>query len=210
MAIPFMRKKPEDDLMEMPPEFPPLQQGMQGQQLRDLTNRGFGSPDILSGAEAAGMRPAGPVFARPGPAPVGLGVGTPAGMPAPPSFTPPRARPVIEEIEEVAEAVVSEKWQKFSKEVEDMKHAQDDISSSIGGMQERMNNLEKKMDMVIREVLGKVDEYGKSISDVGTELKAMQKVFGTMVPAMTENVKELQELVGTAKEKGIQRKRRRK
>jgi uncharacterized protein YoxC len=132
-------------------------------------------------------------------------------MPPAPVFrpAPAPARLTTEEIQEIAEAIIAEKWQKVGKEIDEMKKTQDDISASLGGMQERMSNLEKKMDMVIQEILGKVDEYGKGIADVGTELKAMQKVFGTVMPTFTENIKDLQEVVGKAKEQGIKRKRKR-
>ncbi len=48
-----------------------------------------------------------------------------------------------------------------------------------------------------------MDEYSKGISDVSTELKAMQKIFQTVMPQFTANIKELQALVEKKrKEKG--------
>ncbi len=207
MAL-FKRKEPEA-LPEMPtdfgdlpeiPELPPISPSISRPQMRDLTTRGFTSADVLAGMQASQMRPAGPPqqFQQLPP------------IPSPPVFRP-SAPPVTErrtttaEIEEIAEAIIAERWQKFSRDFDEVKRAQEDISSTISGMQERISNVEKKMDMVIQEVLGKVEEYGKGISDVGIELKAMQKVFGTVLPSFTENIKELQELVGEAKEKGIRK-----
>ena len=182
------------------PELPPLSPSMSQQQIRDLTSRGFTSADVLAGMQASQMRPAYPVMQQPQLPPI----------PAPPTFRP-SAQPAYptktttEEIEEIAEAIIAERWQKFSRDFDEIKRAQDDIASTISGMQEKIMNVEKRMDMVIQEILGKVEDYGKGISDVGVELKAMQKVFGTTLPAFTENIKELQELVGTAKEKGIRK-----
>ena len=212
MAIPFLRKRedePQDFLGGFPqiPAAPPIN----APQFRDLTGRGFESTEALATAQGAGMRPAGPVFPRPG-MPVGqqfIPASLPQGMPSAPVFRPaPSAKTITAEIEEIAEAVVSEKWEKVSKELDDMKRGHDDLSSTVNGMQERMSNLEKKMDMVIQQVLGKVEEYGRGISDVSTELKAMQKVFGTMMPTMTDNIKDLQELVDKAKTKGLKKRRR--
>lgn len=208
-------KKKEEAFPEMPmnelglsaippvPELPPFSQPMTQQQMRDLTTKGFTSADVLAGMQASQMRPASPVAMQQLPP-----------IPAPPAFRPSSAptyptKTTTEEIEEIAEAIIAERWQKFSRDFDEIKRTQDDIASTISGMQEKITNLEKRMDMVIQEILGKVEEYGKGISDVGTELKAMQKVFGTVLPSFTENVKELQDLVGTAKEKGIRKKRRR-
>jgi len=77
----------------------------------------------------------------------------------------------------------------------------------LSNLSDRMTKLEMKLDAVQQAILGKVDEYGKNISDVGTELKAMQRVFGTVMPTFTENVKDLRELVDTAKVKGFKKKR---
>lgn len=203
-------KKKEEAFPEMPlnelglpaiPELPPISPSMTQQQIRDLTTKGFTSADVLAGMQSAQMRPAYPVMQLPP-------------IPAAPAFRPAAApayptKTTTEEIEEIAEAIIAERWQKFSREFDEIKRTQDDISSTISGMQEKITNLEKRMDMVIQEILGKVEEYGKGISDVGTELKAMQRVFGTVLPSFTENVKELQELVGTAKEKGIKKRRKR-
>jgi hypothetical protein len=68
-----------------------------------------------------------------------------------------------------------------------------------------MTALEKKMDMVIQQVLGKVEEYGKGVADVGVELKAMQKMFNTIMPTFTENIKELQEIVEKVKSEGFKK-----
>jgi uncharacterized protein YoxC len=208
----FFKKKEFEALPEMPadlgglppiPELPSFSQAMTQPQLRDLTTRGYPSTDVLAGMQAAPMRSAS--------APAQTWSQLPP-IPAPPSFRPTSqpsfmAKPATEEIEEIAEAIISERWQKISKDFDELKRSQEDLSSAISGVQERITSVEKKMDMVIQEILGKVEEYGKGISDVGTELKAMQRVFGTVMPTFTENIKELQEMVGEAKEKGFKKRK---
>ena len=43
-------------------------------------------------------------------------------------------------------------------------------------------------------VLGKLEEYDERMQDVGTELKAVGRVFKDVVPEFVENVKELRSL----------------
>ncbi|MEM4713981.1 MAG: hypothetical protein QXQ79_00335 [Candidatus Nanoarchaeia archaeon] len=157
--------------------------------------------------EEQGLRPAQPVF--PLPAPVSLAppqIPLPESMPKPPPFRPESPKPLSEEIEEIAEAIIAERWQKLTKELDEIKKIQEEFSASLSGLTERLGILEKRMDTVIQQVLGKVEEYGKGISDVGVELKALQKMFNTLMPTFTENIKELQELVEKAKEKGFRKK----
>jgi hypothetical protein len=223
MAL-FKRK---ENIPEMPPELafpdlppvpdlPPLSPNITQPQVRNLTASGYPSSDILQGMQQAipPMRPAGPPMQQLQPIPSAPRFRMP--LPPPPmppaSMAPPapQAKLSTEDIQEIAEAIISEKWEKSEKEIDEIKRSQEDSSATISGMQERITNVEKKMDMVIQEVLGKVEEYGRGIADVGTELKAMQKVFGTVMPAFTENIKDLQDLVGEAKETGFKKKSRRK
>ena len=44
-------------------------------------------------------------------------------------------------------------------------------------------------------MIGKVDEYNKSLGDVNVEIQAMGKVFQKLIPEFTENVKKLSETV---------------
>ena len=45
--------------------------------------------------------------------------------------------------------------------------------------------------MLHEAVLGKLDDYDSRMRDVGTELKAVGKVFKDVIPTFVDNVKEL-------------------
>ena len=47
----------------------------------------------------------------------------------------------------------------------------------------------------------KVSEYDKNITDVGIEIKAMEKVFEKVLPSLTENVNKLDRLAKSSKPK---------
>jgi len=218
MAFDFFRKKAPADmsLPEMPPQLenlpempplpseleappmPPVDQmrasGMSSRDIvRDLTSRGYSANDIMAGFQTPQSSPA--VY--------------PGGMSMPPAPSPPQRfapiKPSTEEMQEIAEKIVEEKWKGSVKEIDSIKKWKDETETNLSNLSDRMTKLEMKMDSVEQAILGKVDEYGKSISDVGTELKAMQRVFQNTMPAFTENIKELQGLVEESKEK---RKRR--
>jgi len=124
------------------------------------------------------------------------------GLPPPPA--PPmgvrREEPGVtlltEDLEEISEAIIQEKWTTFTKEWDAMMGWKERIDDTVVELRTTLDSIEKKMDSIERAVLGKVEEYSKSIGDVRTELKAMQKVFGDVMPAFTENVKKLSDLAG--------------
>jgi len=205
MAFDFLRRKEGAEIppQMMPlPELPPLDQNQMGPPpvnemrssgmssrdvVRDLTGRGYPSTDILAGFQ---MPNSGPIPQPELPMP-------PAPSPSPRFFS----RPSTEEVQEVAEKIVEEKWRIAEREIDSVKKWRDDFETNLSNLSDRMTKLEMKMDSVEQAILGKVEEYGKGISDVGTELKAMQKVFATTMPTFTENIKELQGLVEETKEK---------
>jgi hypothetical protein len=206
----FFKKRREEP--EIPPQFdisgelPPLPdfgappigemraKGMQPREIvRDLTAKGYPSTDIATGMEMSSQSPA----FYPSSAPMG--------MPSPPT-PPPRPTPIripIEDIERVSEAIISEKWKDVAKDIDDVKKWRDETDMTLSNLSDRMTKLEMKLESVEQAILGKVEEYGKSITDVGTELKAMQRVFQTVMPTFTENIKDLRDLVDTAKLKGF-------
>ena len=65
-----------------------------------------------------------------------------------------------------------------------------------------MNDLEKlKEDFktLHQGVLGKLEDYDHRMQDVGTELKAVGKVFKDVIPEFVDNVKELKDITRGAK-----------
>ena len=47
--------------------------------------------------------------------------------------------------------------------------------------------------------MGKISQYDSNITDVGTEIKAMEKVFQKILPNLTENVNKLDRMTKSSK-----------
>ena len=69
----------------------------------------------------------------------------------------------------------------------------------ISSLETQMDNLKESFDQLHKAVIGKVSEYDKHILDVGTEIKAMEKVFSKVLPTFTENVHELSRITERVK-----------
>ncbi len=106
-----------------------------------------------------------------------------------------------EKIEEVAEAIIEEKWEELSKGVQKIIEWKNQTESRLGKMQGELRALKKSFDDLHKGVLGKLSEYDKGVRDVGTDIKAMEGVFKKIIPTFTENVSELSRISKTLKSK---------
>ena len=56
-------------------------------------------------------------------------------------------------------------------------------------------NLKERFESLHKGVLGKITEYDQNLTNVGTEIKAMEKVFQNILPTFTENVNKLERVM---------------
>lgn len=159
-----------------------------------LRERGYPSTDILAGMQV--QQP----------------FGFPQLPPIPPA-PPPPLKPVMgpskedvvtlltEDIQEIAETIIEEKWSQQRKDFAKLEKWKEDVDEKLVHLEESAIALQQRMDGLEKAIFGKIEEYGKGISDVSTELKAMQRVFSTVMPQFTTNIKELQALLEGAKKK---------
>jgi prefoldin subunit 5 len=104
-----------------------------------------------------------------------------------------------ERIEEMAEAIIDEKWEELVKSINKIIEWKEKMDGSINKIQQEITDMKENFDRLHSSVVGKIDEYDKNIVNVGTEVKAMEKVFEKALPAFTENVGELRRIVKSAK-----------
>ena len=150
------------------------------------TNSSLDSPSPLSAPSASPSLPTPP-------------------LPSPPSFTPPthESSPhlsgsqelLTEDIEKIAESIIDEKWEKVKGELDDLKTWKVDLDTQVKGFKSQLDTLGKRVDDAQNAMLGKVEEYNKSLGGVNVEIQAMGKVFEKIIPQFTENVNKLSELV---------------
>ncbi|MBW2974382.1 hypothetical protein KY366_01570 [Candidatus Woesearchaeota archaeon] len=172
MALFGKKKEAMEDMppdMGMPPGQPPFpsqdQYGSQGY------DQGYGYPDApeqYPDQYAQGMPP------------------DQQGMAPPPSPQEDR-----ESIEEIAEAIVEEKWKEKEKEIKKIINWKDEVTSKLAQLQQQITDLKGSFDSLHQGMLGKISEYDENLTNVGTEIKAMEKVFSKVLPSLTESVNKL-------------------
>ena len=118
----------------------------------------------------------------------------PPGGPPPPPYPGPSSAPPAEAaagIEETVESIVEEKWKEVSDALGKLNEWRESTDTKINKIQQSMNDLKSDMDNLHKAIVAKIGEYDQNILNVGTEIKAMEKVFSKVLPAFTENVNEL-------------------
>lgn len=102
-------------------------------------------------------------------------------------------------LEEIAESIIDEKWEDLLSEVRKIIEWKDRIEEKQTKLMNDLQHLKEDFATLHQGVLGKLQDYDDRMADVGTELKAVGKVFKDVVPEFVENVKELSSITGKMK-----------
>ena len=102
-------------------------------------------------------------------------------------------------IEEIAEAIIDEKWEEMLENLKKIAEWKATTETRLSAMEQEIKDLKEAYKDLHSGVLGKVKEYDKNITDVGTEIKAMSKVFEKITPVLSQNVNDLSRIAETMK-----------
>lgn len=204
----FGKKKKEEPLDVMPAPEPQQQspveqvlmmkqQGYTNNQIvQTLQSQGYGTNDVYDAINRANLS-----MAQPAPQPE-------TGMPEYgqsyeqpyeqqyQSFQEPkevRPTPTMDEerMQEVAEAIIDEKWNELVKDIRKVIEWKNKSEDRIAKLEQQLLDLRVGMDSLTKSIMSKISSYDQNIVDVGTEIKAMEKVFQKVLPTLTESVNKL-------------------
>jgi hypothetical protein len=106
-----------------------------------------------------------------------------------------------EAIEEVAEAIIDEKWNELLKDINKISEWNSKTETRLTRIEQDIVNLRGSFESLQKAILGKITEYDQNLVNVGTEIKAMEKVFEKILPTFTDNVQKLTRLADSVKDK---------
>jgi hypothetical protein len=116
-------------------------------------------------------------------------------QPSTPTFAPePAGRANYEMMEEMAESIVSEKWEDMVRNVGDLRLWKEKVETDLAGIKQEVLRTQSRFENLQKAVLGKVSEYSQGITDLNSEIKAMEKVFEKILGPLTKNVKDLEKV----------------
>lgn len=207
----IFKKKRKDEPPEMSmtsdfPVSPPA--GLPVEQVSYMKSQGMVNEEIISSLQAQGYTPkqiynaiaqfeAGPPATPTGPGAfpeMTMGPRGQEGIPETASFGKPGAG-----FEEVAETIIEEKWADLTKELTKFSEWKETTDSRLDRIEQSVVDLKSDIDNLHKAIVSKIGEYDKNLLDVGTEIKAMEKVFQKVLPELTSSVQELGRITKTAK-----------
>ena len=104
-----------------------------------------------------------------------------------------------EQIEEMAEAIIDEKWKEFEGDIKIIIDWKEKTEARVNQIEQRVKDLASGLDSLHKSLVGKISQYDRNIMDVGVEIKAMEKVFQKILPSLTENVNKLDRMTKSSK-----------
>jgi len=115
------------------------------------------------------------------------------------NFPPPPQDDIgSDEVEQLIEAIIEEKWNEIRKNIDKILTWKEQTDNRLTQLTQQHKDLKEQFDKVHNAVLGKVGEYDKNIKEVGAQLQAMEKLFSDVLPKFTENVHALDRLTQRA------------
>ena len=100
-------------------------------------------------------------------------------------------REAEEFIQEVAESIINEKWERVNEEFGDLSVWKERVTSDVTAIKQEILRIENRMDNLQNTVIGRINEYDSHITGVGTEVKALEEVLKNILKPLSTNIKEL-------------------
>lgn len=116
-------------------------------------------------------------------------------------YTPQAPSLSSEDVQELIESIIEDRWQQVVVSVGDISLWKSQVDDDLSAIKQEILRVEDRMTRLQASLIGRVDEYGKSISKVGSEVEALERVFQKIMDPLTSNIKELNRITQDLKKK---------
>ena len=93
-------------------------------------------------------------------------------------------------------------WNDLLKDINKIVEWKNTMDANMRALEQRQADIKQNFDNLQKAILSKINDYDQNIMTVGSELKALEKVFQKLLPTFTENVNELSRAVKDLKKPG--------
>ena len=103
-------------------------------------------------------------------------------------------------IEATVDALIEEKWSELVKTLDEVNKWKDELTNKMLELETKIQDLKENFKNLQDSVIGKIGEYDDHLVKIGSNVKAIEKVFQKIIPLFVENVNELDRIVEKLKQ----------
>lgn len=111
------------------------------------------------------------------------------------SASMPHATLDEDRIHEITEAIVNERWEELMSHLGNIPVWKERVNNEIIAIKQEILRVSGRFDNLQTAILGQVKEYDKSVKDIHSEMKALEKVLEKIMEPLVYNIKELNSIV---------------
>jgi DNA-binding transcriptional MerR regulator len=200
----FKKKTPEAPAYPMPAGMPaeamapPMPSEVPIAQVVSMQTQGLSNNQIIQSLQRQGFAPT-QIYDALAQAEAKKSIEPMEGPTETPAMQKTERAPTHPESEAIVEQIIEEKWHELQKDLGKVTEWKDTMTSRLDKMEQSMTDVKADLDGLHKAIVARIGEYDKTLMDVGTEVKAMEKVFQKVLPELTGNIQELSRITKTVK-----------
>jgi hypothetical protein len=102
---------------------------------------------------------------------------------------------IINELQRVIEEIIEEKWSGVEDKLNALEVWKAKLEGNISESNNRIAALNQRLDSISKGIFDKTESYQGTMEDVNTQMEAVEKLMGKLVPSLAEEIKELRDVV---------------
>ncbi|AJF62393.1 MAG: hypothetical protein QT11_C0001G0244 [archaeon GW2011_AR20] len=105
------------------------------------------------------------------------------------------------QIQEIVESIVEEKWDDLISKIGDVNLWKESVNNDLEAVKQEILRVQEKFNNLQNILVGRVHDYNKNVSELNSEMKALEQVMQKIIEPLTTNVKELGKITSELKKK---------
>jgi len=126
-----------------------------------------------------------------------------------PSYSAPSFQPSFQQqsqvssdyVQKIVESVVEEKWDDLISKIGDVNLWKESVNNDLEAVKQEILRVQEKFNNLQNILVGRVHDYNKNVSELNSEMKALEQVMQKIIEPLTTNVKELGKITSELKKK---------
>lgn len=121
--------------------------------------------------------------------------------PKPQPQIPQGTEGLVDELQRIIEDIIEEKWKDVEDKISTLDSWKARVEDKVSSLSSKVSELNKRIDDFSKTLVSKTEEYKGTMNDVNTQMEAIEKIMGKLVPGLAEEIKELRHVVEKMKKK---------